>query len=191
MSAIRIRLIGCGRHLPQKRIAFCSSSDNMHQPGVQKTSISYTRSIFHELAKDLIYRNRSNSIETSFENQFEPMRRSDLGEFEEVVLLTVAVLAPNAYSVAIAEDLEKQMEKTVTTGAVHAALQRLENKGYVNSHMGEATRERGGRRKRLFTVTIAGSKILQEVREVRENLWNRMVPQSLPQINFALYGEKE
>ena len=113
------------------------------------------------------------------------MRKTDLGEFEEVVLLTVAVLTPHAYSVAIAEDLEKQTSRTVTTGAVHAALQRLENKGYLKSFMGEATKERGGRRKRLFTVTIAGSRILQDVREARENLWNRILPQALPQTNLG------
>jgi DNA-binding PadR family transcriptional regulator len=113
------------------------------------------------------------------------MRRSDLGEFEEVVLLTVAVLTPEAYSVVIAEELEQQTGKTVATGAVHAALQRLENKGMVSSKMGEATPERGGRRKRIFTVTVAGSRMLHEVREVRNSLWDRIAPQSLPRINMA------
>ena len=113
------------------------------------------------------------------------MRRSDLGEFEEVVLLTVAVLTPEAYSVAIAEEIEQQTGKTVTTGAVHAALQRLEEKGMVSSKMGEATAERGGRRKRLFKVTVTGSKMLHEVREVRNSLWDRITPQSLPKVNIA------
>jgi PadR family transcriptional regulator PadR len=72
------------------------------------------------------------------------MRRSDLGEFEEIVLLSVAALAPHAYSVAIAEELEFQTKKIITTGAVHAALQRMENKGLVSSKLGEATKERGG-----------------------------------------------
>lgn len=108
-----------------------------------------------------------------------------MGEFEEVVLLAVAVLAPQAYSVAIAEELEQQTGRTITTGAVHAALQRLENKGFVKSHMGEATPERGGRRKRLFTVTLAGSRMLHEVRAVRNHLWKRIAPESLPQINIA------
>jgi len=111
------------------------------------------------------------------------MRRSDLGEFEELVLLTVAVLTPTAYSVAVAEQLEEQTGNTVTTGAVHSALQRLEKKGYVNSVMGEATKSRGGRRKRLFTVTTLGSSMLHKVRAVRENLWNRMGPQSLPNLS--------
>ena len=110
------------------------------------------------------------------------MRRSDLGEFEEVVLLAVAVLSPEAYSVIIAEELEQQTGKTVTTGAVHAALQRLENKGMVSSHMGEATAERGGRRKRIFKVTVAGSRVLHVVRDVRNNLWSRIAPRALPKI---------
>ena len=110
------------------------------------------------------------------------MRRSDLGEFEEIVLLAVAVFSPEAYSVVIADELEKQTGKTVTTGAVHAALQRLENKGMVTSQMGEATSERGGRRKRIFKVTIAGSRLLHEVRDVRNNLWSRIAPRTLPKI---------
>ena len=110
------------------------------------------------------------------------MRRSDLGEFEEVVLLAVAVLYPQAYSVVIAEELEKQTGKTVSTGAVHAALQRLENKGMVGSQMGEATPERGGRRKRLFKVTVAGSRLLHEVRDVRNSRWSRIAPRTLPKI---------
>lgn len=113
------------------------------------------------------------------------MRRSDLGEFEEVVLLTVAVLTPAAYSVVIAEELEQQTGKTITTGAVHAALQRLEKKGFLTSEMGEATASRGGRRKRLFKVTVAGSKILHEVKAVRDNLWGRVSPQGLPQTNIG------
>ena len=110
------------------------------------------------------------------------MRRSDLGEFEEIVLLAVAVFSPEAYSVVIADELEQQTGKTVTTGAVHAALQRLENKGMVTSQMGEATSERGGRRKRIFKVTIAGSRLLHEVRDVRNNLWSRIAPRTLPKI---------
>ena len=113
------------------------------------------------------------------------MRKSDLGEFEELVLLTVAVLIPNAYSVVVAEELEQQVGRTVTTGAVHAALQRLEDKGFVNSHVGGATPERGGRRKRLFTVTVAGSRMIREVRDVRNRLWDRIAPQALPKINIA------
>ncbi len=113
------------------------------------------------------------------------MRRSDLGEFEELVLLAVAVLIPEAYSVVIAEELEQQTGRTITTGAVHAALQRLEKKGFVNSQMGAATAERGGRRKRLFTVTLAGSRMVHQVRAVRNRLWDRITPPGLPQIDIV------
>ena len=107
------------------------------------------------------------------------MRRSDLGEFEEVVLLAVAVLSPKAYSVVIAEELEQETKQTVSTGAVHAALQRLEQKGYLNSQLGEATPERGGRRKRLFTVTALGGRVIQDVRALRNRLWERIVPETI------------
>ncbi len=113
------------------------------------------------------------------------MRRSDLGEFEEIVLLAVAVLVPKAYSVAIAEELERETGQPVSTGAVHAALYRLEGKGLVSSQMGDATPERGGRRKRLFTVSPAGARILHEVRGVRNRLWDKITLQGLPQIDLA------
>lgn len=106
------------------------------------------------------------------------MRRSDLGEFEEVVLLAVAVRAPGAYLVVIAEALEQETGQTVSTGAVHAALQRLEQKGYLRSALGEPTPERGGRRKRLFTVTVLGGRVLSEARAVRNRLWARIVPET-------------
>ena len=70
------------------------------------------------------------------------MRKSDLGEFKEVVLHTVAVLTPNAYSVGIAQEFEEAVGTTISTGCVREALQRLDNKGLVNSHLGQATQER-------------------------------------------------
>ncbi|TLU98826.1 PadR family transcriptional regulator [Dyadobacter luticola] len=112
------------------------------------------------------------------------MRRSDLGEFEELVLLAVAAMAPKAYSVLIAEELEKETGYPVSTGAVHAALQRLEQKGYLSSYLGEATQERGGRRKRLFTITTFGGKTLNEVRMLRNNLWDRIEPDTLAKIGL-------
>ncbi len=112
------------------------------------------------------------------------MRKSDLGEFEELVLLAIGVLYPDAYSVVIAERLELETRRRITTGAVHASLQRLENKGYVTSEMGEASAVRGGRRKRLYSVTIAGSKILHDVHEIRSSLWNSLQPNSLPNLNI-------
>lgn len=108
------------------------------------------------------------------------MKRTYLGEFEEIVLLTVAILGEGAYGVAITDELDRQTGRSVSISAVHAALHRLEEKGMLSSFMGEATAERGGRRKRLFRVTVIGSKTLQEVREQRNRLWDAIVPQTLP-----------
>ncbi len=103
------------------------------------------------------------------------MSRSYLGEFEELVLLTVAVLNGEAYGAAIVLDLKQRTQRTVQLSAVHVALYRLEEKGLVASRVGGATAERGGRRKRLFTATPAGYRVLTEVRQVREELW-RLIP---------------
>jgi len=112
------------------------------------------------------------------------MKRVYLGEFEEIVLLTVAVLGNGAYGVSITDELESQTGRSVSISAVHAALHRLEEKGMLTSRMGDATAERGGRRKRLFSVTILGTRTLQEIRTMRNNLWDSISPQSLPAISI-------
>lgn len=107
------------------------------------------------------------------------MRRSYLGEFEELVLLTVAVCHNSAYGAAITDELESQTGRAVSLSAVHAALQRLEEKGMLSSLLGEATLQRGGRRKRLFILTADGIQTLQNVRDVRNKLWGSISPQGL------------
>jgi PadR family transcriptional regulator PadR len=114
------------------------------------------------------------------------MKRTYLGEFEELVLLTVAILSQGAYGVAITDELDRQTGRSVSISAVHAALHRLEEKGMLSSFMGEATAERGGRRKRLFRVTVIGSKTLQEVREQRNRLWDSISPQTLPTFGMVM-----
>lgn len=100
------------------------------------------------------------------------MKRSFLGEFEEVVLLTVAILGEGAYGVSITQEIEQRTGRAVGFSSVHTTLQRLEGKGFLSSQMGGATAERGGRRKRFFIVTAAGRKVLQEVQQIRTELWN-------------------
>ena len=112
------------------------------------------------------------------------MKRTYLGEFEEVVLLTVAVLGEGAYGVAITDELDNQTGRSVSISAVHAALHRLQEKGMLSSYMGDATAERGGRRKRLFTVTVLGSRTLHDIRAVREQLWSSIAPDALPVISL-------
>ena len=100
------------------------------------------------------------------------MKGTHLGEFEELVLLVVAILQDNAYGVAIQKEILEQSNRKVTISTVHAALYRLENKGYVEAEYGEATAKRGGRRKKLFKVTFGGEAALTRSRELRNKLWN-------------------
>ncbi|MBL7848536.1 MAG: helix-turn-helix transcriptional regulator [Cyclobacteriaceae bacterium] len=102
------------------------------------------------------------------------MKGTNLGEFEELVLLTVAALIDDAYSVAICDELERHSKRPVKLGAVHAVLNRLEDKGLLKSKLGEATNVRGGKRKRFYTVTVPGKTALVKARELREDLWNRI-----------------
>lgn len=107
------------------------------------------------------------------------MRRTYLGEFEEIVLLMVAILNGEAYGVTVSQEIEQQTGRQVTFGTVHNTLIRLEEKGFVTSDLGGATAERGGRRKRLFTVTALGSRALQDIQQVRSQLWQLMPPNAL------------
>ncbi|GAB3781771.1 hypothetical protein GCM10028818_36260 [Spirosoma horti] len=107
------------------------------------------------------------------------MRRTYLGEFEEVVLLMVAILDGEGYGVTVSQTLEEHTGRVVTFGTVHNTLIRLEEKGFVQSELGGATAERGGRRKRLFRITALGSRALQEIQQLRQELWQLLPPQSL------------
>lgn len=100
------------------------------------------------------------------------MKGAQLGEFEEIVLLTIALLYDDAYSVAVMDELSQRLERPISLGAVHRTMQRLEEKGLVHSRFGESTAERGGRRKRLFTVTAVGEQSLREARNIRNDLWD-------------------
>lgn len=107
------------------------------------------------------------------------MRKTYIGELEEVVLLTVAILQENAYGVAIGQYLEHELNRKLSISAIHATLNRLSEKGFVQSDMGGATAERGGRRKRYFQLTADGSSILSEIQQVRSRLWGQLPPNAL------------
>jgi DNA-binding PadR family transcriptional regulator len=102
------------------------------------------------------------------------MKGTYLGEFEELVLLAVGILFNNAYGLAIVDELEKQTGRTIMMSAVHKALVRLEEKGYLQSHMGGATETRGGRGKRLYVLTRAGLKALSQSKELRNTMWDQI-----------------
>lgn len=102
------------------------------------------------------------------------MKGTYLGEFEELVLLTVGILYDDAYGLAIVDELEKQTGRNVMLSSAHKALVRLEDKGYLKSKMGGATESRGGREKRLYELTHAGAKVLEQSKELRNAMWNQV-----------------
>lgn len=114
------------------------------------------------------------------------MKGSYLGEFEELVLLLVAVMNDDAYGLAIKDQFEAQTGRTAAIGAVHSALNRLEEKGFVESKLADATAERGGRRKRIFAVTAAGKSALETSRALRNNLWEQIPDVSWKGLNASM-----
>ncbi len=105
------------------------------------------------------------------------MRRAYLGEFEELVLLTVALLNGEAYGESVTKELLEKTGRTVSISAVHVALHRLQEKGLVASNLGGASTERGGRRKRFFTATAYGQQTLREIHDTRNQLFD-LIPKT-------------
>lgn len=103
------------------------------------------------------------------------MKGEYLGELEELVLLTIASMQSDAYGVAIMNEISGQSGREVNVGALHSVLKRLEVKGLLKSEMGGATAERGGRRKRYFTVTNTGRKLSQEIILQKLQLYQRVL----------------
>jgi PadR family transcriptional regulator, regulatory protein PadR len=103
------------------------------------------------------------------------MRNEFLNDFEEMILTLVAALNENAYGAAITMEIEKWLGRKATLSAVHVILYRLEDKGYVRSIVGGATNERGGRRKRIYSITNAGLSVLRGMKETRMEIW-KLVP---------------
>lgn len=104
------------------------------------------------------------------------MAKEYLGEFEELVLTMVGILGEDAYGNTIVEEIRERVGRDVNLSAVHITLYRLEDKGHVKSHMGGATKSRGGRRKRIYTITNAGLAMLRTMKDARIDLW-KLIPQ--------------
>ena len=102
------------------------------------------------------------------------MKGTNLGEFEELVLLTIASLVNDAYSVAICDEVEKNSGRSAKLGVVHSVLNRLEEKGLIKSKLGEATKSRGGKRKRFYTLTVPGKTALVRAKDMRDQLWEKI-----------------
>jgi DNA-binding PadR family transcriptional regulator len=99
------------------------------------------------------------------------MSQYHLGEFEEIVLLTVAILNGEAYGVNVIAEIGDRLERDVSLGAIQTVLKRLEDKGFVKSAFGEATKVRGGKRKRFYEITARGQQLLNKAKEQRTLLW--------------------
>ncbi len=108
------------------------------------------------------------------------MKGTNLGEFQEIVMLAILLLDDNAYGVTVQEEVGSRTGRSISRGALHAALSRLEEKGLIRSEFGAPSAERGGRRKKLYQVTNTGIESLQEARRLREEMW-----QVIPQLNYG------
>jgi PadR family transcriptional regulator, regulatory protein PadR len=109
------------------------------------------------------------------------MKKYQLGEFEEVVMLTVGILYKDAYGVSIKKEIETRLKRGVSVGALQTALKRLEDKGYLKSFDGEATEERAGRPKRYFQITALGKKVMEYSKSTRDELWN-----AIPKVSWGV-----
>ena len=99
------------------------------------------------------------------------MKKYQLGEFEEIIILTIGILYKEAYGVAIKKEIEARLSRNVSVGAMHTALVRLEDKGYIKSFNGEATHERMGRPRRYYQITALGKKAIEYSKDTRNELW--------------------
>ncbi len=97
-----------------------------------------------------------------------------LGEFEQFLLLSIMKLADNAYGSTIRQLLADVIQRDVTIGALYTTLERLEKKGMVQSKMGEATAERGGRAKKYFKVTAKGQLALKRSKQALTTMWQNI-----------------
>lgn len=108
------------------------------------------------------------------------MKTPSLGEFEELVLLTVAAQHDKAYGVSIMESLVEQLDKKINISAIHVALKRMDEKGFVNARFGGITQNRGGRRKKFYVITAAGKRKLDEQYDLRTSMYRK-----IPKISFG------
>ena len=114
------------------------------------------------------------------------MIETRLGDFEEVILLLVGILGEEAYAFKIAEEFESQTGRSVSIGAVHSTLSRLTDKGFLTSEFGKPTAERGGRRKRIYTITAYGIKVLAESRDFKLSLWQQYPAFVTDNLNYGI-----
>lgn len=105
------------------------------------------------------------------------MTRVDaLGEFEQVVLLAVLRLGDTAYAVPVRSEIQTRIRRAASRGAVYITLDRLEEKGYLESWLADATPERGGRPRRYYRVKPAGVRALEQSWMALARMWEGLEP---------------
>ncbi len=109
-------------------------------------------------------------------------RTNFLGEFEELILTMVLILENDAYGNTLVNAIKQHQNREVNLSSVHITLYRLEDKGFLESYMGGATKARGGRKKRYFKITNSGKALLQDMKDSRTNLWKLT-----PQLRFSTH----
>lgn len=102
------------------------------------------------------------------------MKETNLGEFQEIILLIILSLDNKTYGAEVQRVLKSDLDRSISRGSLHTAFTRLEEKGFLVSEIGGATKERGGRRKKYFSVSSSGKESLQEAKDIRERLWNKI-----------------
>jgi PadR family transcriptional regulator len=100
------------------------------------------------------------------------MKGDRLGEFEEFTLLAVRALGDSTYAVPVQQYVEKVTARPVSLGSIYAALARLEEKGFLRSTMSEALAQRGGKSKRVYSVTPSGLRTARDLHRLRERMWH-------------------
>ena len=100
------------------------------------------------------------------------MSQDYLGEFEQMVLLSIMRLGDKAYGLAIRDELSSVAGRVPSSGSLYTTIDRMERKGLLESHAGEATQERGGRPRRYLRLTIAGQSMLARSRHRLMALWD-------------------
>lgn len=104
------------------------------------------------------------------------MKGDSIGELEELILLVVGILYEEAYGVSVFSEVKKQTGREVNISAIHVVMNRLEEKGFLQSFVGGATNQRGGRRKKFYKLTAIGRGVLEEIKSTRERLFRQLKP---------------
>lgn len=101
------------------------------------------------------------------------MIETKLGDFEEVLMLLIGILENQSYAFRIAQEFKDQTGRSISIGAVHSTLDRLETKGFLKSELREGSSDRGTRKKRIYSITALGKRVIKDSMEFKVALWKQ------------------